>query len=205
MLYVGVPNTPMVTGIAFNEKSDGDVSVTWRIETHELRPVHRYILLIQKTETKTDPSKPKDNSNGDGNGQDGDRDENSDDDRISGKQQFNVTINEADVTCKLNETGNHCKHILEEDAEVGTTYIVIVCAENEFGRTCGDPASSIPVPAPLVEPDPQGPSAGVIAAIVIVVLVVVLLCCLLWILLALFFFCYVGGGREKKYHPEKRG
>ena len=202
IIYLGTPNTPSITRINFNEPSKGDVSVTWKIETHELRPVHRYVLIYSIIETKTGVSKPGETDSGEIDNMD----------RMPERQQFNITISQADVNCKLNATGNHCKHIekLEGEFKTGTTHnvVVMVCAENEFGIACGEQMSAILMPAPLSAQEPEEPrglSPGVIVGVVIAVVAIVLLCCLVWTLVAVLCSFCVGGGREMKYHPKENG
>ena len=196
LIYLGTPNVPRITRISFNEQSKGDISVTWKIETHELRPVDRYILMYSIRETKTGVSKPEQSDSGEI------------DSRMLGREQFNVTVHKEEVNCKLNATGNHCKHIvkLEEDFKTDTTHnaIVKVCAENEFGRACGDPQSAILMPASLSGQDPQQPR-DVIIGVVVVLVVFVLLCCLLWTIVAVICGLCGVGELEKKYRPERRG
>lgn len=200
IISLGTPNTPRITGITFNEQSKGDISVIWKIKTHKLRPVHRYVLIYSITETEKDVSKTDDSDSGEI------------ENRMPGRQRFNVTIPEADVNCKLNATRNNCKHIIKLEGEFKTdithNVVVMVCAENEFDLVCGEPASAILMPAPLSGPDsqvPRGISEGVIIAVVVAIAIIILLCCLLWTLVAMLCGFCGGGDIEKKYHPEKRG
>ena len=179
------------------------VTVTWKITRHELRPIQRYIITVKITRSKIQVSNSSgyDGQTG-GNGQTNGRD----DSRVE-IREFNTTVNVTDANCKLNSTDDNCKHnvTLPEKDEPGKTYSIILCAENEFGMTCGEPKVIEPTPGPL-QGDPTGPSPGIIVGIVIAVLVAVLLCCLLWILLILLCYCFcVGGGKGKKDRPEEGG
>ena len=174
---------------------------------HELRPVHRYFILFEVTESKNDAdSKSGDtnNQNGDGDNQLGGGEGGEDGDRATEVRLFNVTADVGEVTCELDNTGHKCKHVVSIDKQStpGTMYRVIVCAENEFGTACGDPMVNQPTPQPLT---PNRTPNNDVVWIVIGVVVGVLLCCLLWVLVALICCCLIGGGREKKYSPERKG
>ena len=171
---------------------------------HELRPVHKYYIIFEITESKNDA----DSKSGDENNQNGDGDNTpggDDVDRTTEKRQFNVTAEVTEVKCELDNTGHKCNHVLTMDQEPvpGSTYSVTVCAQNEFGIACGDPIANSPTPLPLI-PAARTPNNNVVW-IVIGVVVAVLLCCLLWVLVAVVCCCLLGGGREKKYSPERKG
>ena len=204
-LITGTPNKPIITGITFSEMKKRIVTVTWKITSHELRPIQRYIISVKITGSKTQVS----NSSGNDGQTGGNGQTNGGDDSRVEIRGFNTTVNATDANCKLDSMDdNNCKHnvTLPEKDEPGETmtYDIILCAENEFGMSCGESKIIEPTSGPLQ--DPTGPSPGIIVGIVFAVLVAVLLCCLLWILLILLCCCFcVGGGREKKYHPEQRG
>ena len=178
--YAGTPNKPTHTNVIFNGKT---ITVTWIIRANELRPVHGYVIMIQITGSSTQVSKPR-----------------------SGRQAVGesrvemVEINPTDVNCKLNATDAHCRHTLQEEAEVGKTYNITLCATNEFDTTCGEPvvtiATSAPVTAaPIDQMESTKRPLGTILAIVISLLVVVLLCCLLLICVA---FCSAGAALARR-------
>ena len=184
--FIGEPNKPNVMNI---ELTKDNLTITWDIEKHELRPVDTYVIKIRITGSRNQDSDSKDDS----------------DDGDSSRAEiveFNTTMNGANVNCKPNTTKDLCLLTVEREIDKAKTYNVIVCAKNNIGTTCSDPTVIVPKPS-LLKPSDRLPT-GSIVGIVFGVIVAILVCCLLWMLIALI-ICCTCCEREKVYNPEKKG
>ena len=140
LMHAGTPNTPSITSLSLMEN---DITISWMIDVHELRPVDKYLIQVQITGSNDKES----NS--------GSEFLTSGDDQVAGAngvsfggssrpfegQVFNITVSESvdDLTCSdARGDINHCEYTLIQETEIGQTYSFIVCAINDFGTACGD-------------------------------------------------------------------
>ena len=146
----GKPNQPSLGATTFTE---GSITLSWTIQTHELRPIGEYDIMVESIRVRSSPpSAPSDrrttrsspirvNRQAAANGQDS---------RIE-RHEYIVTK----ANCKLDlSTGiDHCEHTVDQNVETGRAYNVIMCAGNEFANVCDESGFGIPV---IITPTTRG-------------------------------------------------
>ena len=91
------------------EKEKDDLTITWTIDKHELRPVDTYVITIRIIGSRNPES------------------------------SINTTIDAQNANCKLSGNKYHCMHIIEREIDDGKMYDVTVCAKSNLGQNCSDP------------------------------------------------------------------
>ena len=128
----GTPNKPILGTISFQKDS---ITLAWRVERDDLRPIDGYNITIEAIRVKGPPGVA-----------DATKRVNrqiSLDKRIE-TRQLRVTK----VNCKPDPASgmgmDYCEHTVEEDVKPDTAYNVILCAGNEFDVVCDESEFALP-------------------------------------------------------------
>ena len=187
LIFAGAPNVPVIVDVQLTKD---DITISWELDRHDLRPVHAYRIKIQITGSRNQDSDTDSDSVGD----------------LSRAEilEFNSTTSAANTKCNTNATKDQCVHILTREFDVDKSHNVTICATNDIGTTCGNPVAVMLRATPLNRRPEERLPTGLVLGIVFGVVAAVLLCCLLWVFIALIVCCCICE-REKVYDPEKKG